>query len=321
MISIKERGTIKGNKKIGEEGGFVDKGFNYNILMGYEMARSEYGFEGQALYINSYHDVENHINYFLSKGYDLIITTGYLAAQSTLDAALANPGTDFMIIDIAVDNAPANLLCVVFDVDETSFPCGFLAAYWAFRQASGSPRTGFVAGPDIPEVRKFADSYTAGIGYFNEKYQKNIRLSGIYADSFIDTLLGARLADSLIRDGASVIFTFARKTGIGALYKVLEAGKWAIGVDTDQYYSIPAVGPVLLTSCLKILDITLYSLLSGYMDGTFTGSRVLHANLKSGGVGLAPFHDYDPAIPDSIKLEINAIFEGIMDGSVDTGWK
>jgi hypothetical protein len=35
---------------------------------------------------------------------------------------------------------------------------------------------------------------------------------------------------------------------------------------------------------------------------------------------MAPFHDFDKVIPDSIKSALTAIENGIRLGTVDTGW-
>ena len=53
---------------------------------------------------------------------------------------------------------------------------------------------------------------------------------------------------------------------------------------------------------------------------TFSGGGVYIGKLANEGVGLAPYHDYENQIPDSIKLEIENIKAGIIDGSISTGW-
>ncbi len=301
-------------------GGFSDRGFNQDILEGFQLAEIDFPFVCETRECQTSNDFLPAMNYFLSNGYNLIITAGFDISQVTIDAAVANPGTDFVILDYAMDNPPENLLCVVFDVDQSSFPCGFLAAYWAQRQAQTNPVAGFVAGPEIPEIRQFSVSYMHGIDYFNELYTKQVQALGYYSNSFSDTLAGANLADSLLKQNASVIFAFAGKTGNGTLYKVKEAGKWAIGVDVDQYISIPEVGSVLLTSCIKELGDMVYGIMANYANLYFPGGTVIHASLANGGVGMAPFHEFDPLIPDSIKTALTAIETGIKDGTIQTGW-
>jgi len=305
---------------VGGLGGFSDAGFNQNILAGLKKVAKDLPVICETYESKTVADFSLGIQHFLTHGFDLIITAGFDAAQSTVNAANTNPGTDFVIIDYSMTSPPSNLLCAVFDVDQASFPCGFLAAWWAYKQNYSNPVAGFVAGPEIPEIRQFSVSYSNGIAYFNNMYNKNVGSLGYYASSFSDTLQGAKLADSLLQQNASIVFAFAGKTGNGALYKVKEAGKWAIGVDVDQYFSIPPVAPVLLTSCMKMLDVMVYDILSKYYNHIFPGGSVIHGNLNNNEIGMSPFHDYDVMIPDSIKSALAGISAGIKDGTIKTGW-
>ncbi len=301
-------------------GGFDDRGFNQDILAGFMEAKEEFGFEGDALACDLEGDIATNIGVLVAYGYDLIITCGFHAAVPTLHAAEANPDIDFVILDYVYEEPVANIQCVTFEVDQSSFPCGFLAAWWANKENPGAPRTGFVGGPAISEILQFSQSYVKGVEYFNSKYSRSVEVSGFFASSFIDTLMGAQLADSAIRQGASVIFAFAGQTGNGALYQAKAAGKWAIGVDVDQYISIPQVGSVLLTSCMKNLGQILFDVLETYHAGSWQGSTAVKGNLLNGGVGLAPFHDFEAVIPDSIRTALSQIEAGIKNGTIDTGW-
>ena len=306
---------------VGGLSGFSDAGFNENILKGFKQAAVDFPQIAYYSYeCKTVADFSKGINYFLSNRFDLIITATYDASEATISAANTNPATDFLILDYSIPSPPPNLLCAVFDVDQASFPCGFLAAYWAYKQNKSNPVTGFVAGPEIPEIRQFSVSYINGVSYFNNLYNKNVNTIGCYATSFSDTLQGARLADSLMQKNASVIFAFAGKTGNGALYKVKDAGKWAIGVDVDQFSSIPLVGPILLTSCMKELDVMVYNTIKDYCNLYFQGGKIIHGNLDNKGVGIAPFHNFETMIPDSIKLAISNIQTGIKNGTIETGW-
>ncbi len=305
---------------VGGIAGFNDAGFNHAILAGLQQIAYDFPILCQARETPTSADFEKNINYFIANGYNLIITSSYDAAQATIAAATANPKTDFIILDYSMASPPANLLCAVFDVDQSSFPCGFLAAYWAFKQNQSNPVAGFVAGVDIPEIRQFSVSYTHGVAYFDSIYQKSVGVLGYFATSFNDSLQGVRLADSLLKQNVSTIFAFGGITGNGALYKVKEAGKYAMGVDVDQFYSIPAVGPVLLTSCMKGLGNMTYGLVRSFYFNHFSGGTIVHGTLDNGGVGIAPFHNFNSQIPDSIKLALSDVISGIKNGTIKTGW-
>jgi len=227
---------------IGGPGGFNDAGFNQAIWTGCYNAGRDFYMNFQGRDGKTPEEVKSSLDYFVANGYNIIITAGYDESEATLSAAAANPGISFVILDYAASNPPANMLCILFDVDQASFPCGFLAAWWAFTHDYIDPAVGFVGGPAIPEIRQFSVSYAKGVDYFNSLFHKNVRTLGYYASSFGDTLEGARLADSL------------------------------------------------------------------------------HVNLANYGVGLAPFHDFDNRIPDSVKNEISHIKDGIINGTIKTGW-
>jgi len=305
---------------VGGPGGFSDAGFNQAIWTGCYNASKDFhmNLEGRTCLTSD--QFKANLDYFVAKGCSMIIAAGYDAAEATQAAAMANPGISFVILDYSAASPPANLLSVLFDVDQASFPCGFLAAWWEWSKNSVDPKVGFVGGPSIPSIRQFSVSYVKGVQYFDSLYHKNVQALGYYATSFIDSLQGAQLADSLLKQNVNTVFAFAGPTGTGALYKMKQAGKWGIGVDVDQYYSTPGVASSLLTSCTKELTVVSYGILQNFFYGRFAGGTTLHANLDNKGVGMAPFHEFDTMIPDSVKNALTQIKAGIIDGTIKTGW-
>ena len=45
------------------------------------------------------------------------------------------------------------------------------------------------------------------------------------------------------------------------------------------------------------------------------------ANLSNGGVGLAPYHDWDSKIPQAVKDKVKEAAEGLKSGKLATGYK
>jgi phosphonate transport system substrate-binding protein len=93
-----------------------------------------------------------------------------------------------------------------------------------------------------------------------------------------------------------------------------------IGVDADWTQTNPDVAEVYLTSVLKKIDVAVFEAVKRMEEGTFEGGTNLTFNLENGGVGLAPFYDYDDDVPQELKDELAAIEQGIIDGSISTGW-
>ena len=301
-------------------GGFNDRGFNQLALMGLQSVANDFDLKTASRESIDTSDFTPNINSLIQEGYNLIILLGYEAAGAVLTAAKNNPTVNFVLLDYSSTDIPANLAYYVYQVDQSAFLCGFIGAYWAQVKDPQNPMAGWIGGLDIPVIQQFRTGYEGGIQYFNNKYQKTVSSAGFFATSFNDTLQGAKLADSLIMLGTDVIFPFAGKTGNGALYKIKEKEKWGIGVDFDQYVSIPEVSGILLTSCLKKMNNSVYNIIAWINYHGFTGQKIEYGNLSTVDIEIAPFHDYDALIPDSIKKELNSIRSGIKDGTIHTGW-
>jgi basic membrane protein A len=71
---------------------------------------------------------------------------------------------------------------------------------------------------------------------------------------------------------------------------------------------------------MKRLDNAVFSVVESAQNDAFPGGGVYVGTLTNGGVGLAPYHDFEDEIPDELKAEIEAIIEGIKAGEIDTGW-
>ena len=54
------------------------------------------------------------------------------------------------------------------------------------------------------------------------------------------------------------------------------------------------------------------------MDNKFDGGMMV-GTLANEGVGLAPYHSFDGAVPAALKAEIEAIRAGIIAGTVNVG--
>jgi basic membrane protein A len=109
-------------------------------------------------------------------------------------------------------------------------------------------------------------------------------------------------------------------TGNGGLLAAKEKGLMAIGVDVDQYLTYPEVKDALISSAMKNVDTAVYEYLKAVKNGT-AKAGALTANLSNGGVGLAPFHDWDSKIPQAVKDKIKEATEGLKSGKLQTGYK
>jgi basic membrane protein A len=95
-----------------------------------------------------------------------------------------------------------------------------------------------------------------------------------------------------------------------------EKGALFIGVDADQYLTVPGSGDVMLTSMMKRVDVAVYETVKAAVEGTFPAGETVSYGLDVGGVDLAPYHDFDSVIPQDIKDAVNKAREDVISGAV-----
>jgi basic membrane protein A len=112
------------------------------------------------------------------------------------------------------------------------------------------------------------------------------------------------------------VFAAAGATGDGALIEVADhKGAFCIGVDADQWESLPEAHPCLVSSAMKLIAIGVFELILASIDDYLPEGNFY------GGVGLAPFHDHDNAVSQEMRDELAMIEAGLKAGSIPTGYK
>ena len=295
--------------------GKVDDGtFNQYAFEGMTAANECFGIEESSfIETASEADYEPNIATSLSEDPNVVVTVGFLMTDATVVAAEANPDVNFVGVDQFLEEYPANMAGEQFAEEESGYLAGVLAA-----SLSETGVIGVVAGrEDVPPVVKFVSGYTAGA----ESVTPDIRVLSIYNESFTDPAKGASDATQFIGEGADVIFGAGGPTGSGGVKAAAEAGVWAIGVDQDEYFTTFAGGTApgaeyLASSAIKRVDLLTFRLIAGAVAGEFEGG--LHVGDAANGlVTFAPPHDAD--VPAEATEAVTAAFEGLADGSIDTG--
>jgi basic membrane protein A len=172
-----------------------------------------------------------------------------------------------------------------------------------------------VSGMEIPPVVRFVVGYQNGAKWM----KSDVKTLNVYIPSFTDPAKGKETGESMIGQGCDVIFGVGGNTGNGGLLAAKEKGLMAIGVDVDQYNTYPEVKDALISSAAKNVDAAVYNYLKAVSGGT-AKAGIFTANLQNGGVGLAPYHDWDSKIPQSVKDKVKEATDGLKGGSLTTGY-
>jgi len=261
-------------------------------------------------------DYADNIAEFAENDYNIIVTVGFALGPATLEAAALYPDVVFIGVDQFQAEPVDNVVGLVFNEDQSGFLAGVLAA-----RLTETGTIAAVLGTDqVPPVVAFKEGYEAGARYVNP----DINIISTYHpggidQAFTDPEWGATTARQALDQNADVIFGAGGKTGNGALIEVANAvgpdgpPPYCIGVDTDQWLTVPEAHACLVSSAMKLLDKGVADIIMAIHDGTFQPGNFF------GAAALAPFHDFEDVVPEEVKQELDEIAAGLQDGTSSTG--
>ena len=303
---------------VSDQGGFEDKSFNQSGFEGLQQAQTELGVQIKWAESKNASDFAPNLASMKTQNCDLTFTVGYMLADATEAQATANPDDDFAIIDDNSIDLP-NVKSLVFKTSDAAFLAGYLAAAYS--------TTGTVAtfgGMQIPSVTIFMDGFVDGVAQYNQDYSKTVKVlgwdkasqNGSFTGDFEDQSKGQNTTKNFIDQGADVIMPVAGPVGNGAAAAALEADNVAvIWVDADGFETNPQYQDILLTSVMKEIGASVFDTIKASESGSFTNDPYI-GTLANGGVGIAPYHNFDSKIPQDIKDKITQLSDDISSGKL-----
>ncbi|MFD2237915.1 BMP family lipoprotein [Aureimonas populi] len=287
-------------------GGKFDKSFNEAAYMGAERYSEETGTEYRDFEIQSDAQREQALRRFARDGHSPIIAVGF-SQQAAIEAVAPEfPDLQFAIIDSVVDLP--NVRSILFKEEEGSYLVGLLAA-----MKSETGTVGFVGGMDVPLIRKFACGYVGGVKAANAEASVIQNMTGTTGSAWNDPVRGGELARSQIDQGADVIFHAAGGTGIGVLQAAADAGKFGIGVDSNQNALHPGH---ILTSMVKRVDNAVFAAFEDAAKDEWT-TGVVTLGLAEDGVGYALDENNEALLTAEMREAVEAAKADIIAGTVE----
>ncbi len=278
-----------------DKGGKFDKSFNEGVWNGVRKFVEETGVEVLEFQVTNEAQREQAMRRMVRRGATVVLAVGFAQADAINAVAADHPDRQFAIIDVFWLDRP-NLRQYAFKEHEGSYLVGVAAAL-----TSKTGKIGFVGGMDVPLIRKFACGYVQGAREAKPDVEVLRNMTGTTPAAWNDPAKGAELARGQIDRGADVVYHAAGATGLGVIRAVADAGKFAIGVDSNQNGLAPGH---VLTSMLKRVDVAAYQTLKDAMDGKFTAG-VVTLGLAEGGVDWAQ----DEHNADLVSGEVRAAVE------------
>jgi basic membrane protein A len=309
---------------VSDAGGFDDKSFNQLSFEGVQAAAKELGSEYKAVESNSENDYAPNMESLVSQGCEVIVSVGFALSAATVESALANPDMHYVLIDDAGDNDfdgkkdAENIKPVLYDTAQAAFLAGYVAADF-----SKTGVVGTYGGMEFPTVTIFMDGFKQGVEYYNEVKGKDVKVvgwtgkTGSFTGGFEANEKATNTAKQLLDQDADVILPVGGPIYQGTITAIAESGVDAvmIGVDADQFETDTKTRDIILTSILKAMDVSTKDAVVAAGEGDFDSEAYI-GTLENDGVGIAPFHNFEDKVSDTLVAELEEVKAGIIDGSI-----
>jgi basic membrane protein A and related proteins len=286
-------------------GGLNDRSFNALANKGLQDAEKQLGIDGRVLTSKANSDYIPNLSTLAQQHYDLVIGVGFLMADAINTVATKFPQTKFAVIDVdqaSLKNKPKNVEGLIFKEQEAGYLAGYLAGLYA--KQKGFNTISSVGGQKIPPVDHYIAGYQAGA----KKADSAIKTLNGYSQDFVDQAKCKELALNQIGQGSKIVFQVAGQCGLGAIDAAKEKSMQAIGVDADQAY----LGPQILTSALKKVDVAVLQAIKAAQSGNFKGGSNSVFEVKNNGVGIGTI----ASGAASLKPKVEAVQKQIASGQI-----
>ncbi|MGH3458715.1 BMP family lipoprotein [Aeromicrobium sp.] len=294
-------------------GGQGDQSFNDSAYAGLEKAVGEFSatcVEGEAVDGEAESAREDRLRQMADGGATAVIGVGFAYSESINKVAPDYPDVNFAVVDgfDPDEEANENVAYLGFAEEQGSFLVGVAAA-----QTTKSDTVGFVGGVNNDLIKKFEAGYVAGVKAAKPdvevlvNYIEQSNLKG-----FADPAGGKSAATGQFDEGADVVYHAAGGSGSGVFDAAVDAGdgKWAIGVDSDQWKTATEEQkPHILTSMLKRVDTATYDFIQSVDGGEPLTSYQVY-DLKADGVGYSTSGGFI----DDLTGDIDGFKEKIISG-------
>jgi len=296
-------------------GGLGDKSFNDGAYKGAMRAEKELGAHIRLVEPGEESDRESGLRLLAAEHMDLVIGVGFIFTDDVTQLAKEYPNINFAVVDYAIstDKAgnpippPPNVAALKFKEEEGSFLVGALAAL-----VSQSKKVGFVGGMDVPLIQKFEAGFKAGVKSVCPNCGVISQYAGVTPIAFRNPGKGKEIALNQYQQGVDVIYHASGSTGLGVFEAARQTGRYAIGVDADQYGEAPGR---VLTSMVKGIDVAVFDMIKRARDKTFSGG-IFTYGLAQSGVGYVYDEHNRALIPDSVRARVEQLKTDIIAGKI-----
>ena len=250
-------------------------------------------------------DFESTFRNYAERGYDLIMAAGTQFDEAANKVAPSYPESTFCVVNGMI--AKTDNAAPIFPKEyEASFLAGIIAAH-----LTESGKIATVGGFPNKAMVDLLDVYEATAKkYAKDKRGMAVEAVRAYANSWSDVALGKQMAETMIDNGADVLFFYANQVGLGAIQAAKEKEAKFVGFSANQN----DIAPDTVLASIGFDFATFYKwAVSNYLAGKLKGGKVNMAGLQEG--IFVPF--YGPKIDTDVRDAVEKGTKAAIAGEID----
>lgn len=238
-----------------------------------------------------------------AENHDLVLACpGHQMDKELQELAAQFSNVTFVYVD-GIANSP-EVVSLDFAEHEGSFLAGALAAMMTKTKV-----VGMVGILDVPVIRNFLAGYRQGVAAVDP----SVKVEVIYVGVLGDPAKGKELTFALHNKGADIVYQVAAGTGEGVIMASKEAGRYAIGVDSDQCHIAP---DTMIGSMMKRLDNAIYQTIKYALEGNLKPGTTYTFDIKADGVGMCYCDIMKRNVPKEVIERLKSLENQIRTGEI-----
>lgn len=244
--------------------------------------------------------------------FGLVVTSNPSLPELCAKLTADYPAVKFIVVDGYLKGNPS-IYTVLYNQMEQGYIVGYLSGLVTkLRHPKAAPVAGLIAAQRYPTLdRLIRPGFEAGLKAVDPAFRLEFREIG----NWYDSAKAAELAASLYASGVDVVLPIAGSAGQGVVSAAKERGGSVVWFDGSGY----ALGPETVIGCATIAqDRLVYERLKSALAGdTSRYGQADIVSVRDGYVGFDPEGAGYKALPEGIRVSLDAAIEGLKAGRPD----
>lgn len=284
-------------------GPITDGTFNSAANKGIEAAKKKYDIEVVIRENTDFAQIEDVLRSYAEEGYDMVIGHGFQFAEPVMNIHADYPKT-FFVVNTAQVSAEPNVASFDNRWGDAGYIAGAVAALY-----TKTGTIGHIGGIPVPVIEDYNKGFERGA----KRFKPDVKVLSAYVGSFTDIARGAEITTSQIEQGADVVTSTGNENVVGTILAAQKAKVHAIGTAFDSAAMAP---DTIITTALISMDVNIDLAVGKLMDGTLKPEKYV-LGLNEGGIGLAPFRDFEKQFKPEDLAKIDQLMKDIAAGKID----